>query len=305
MLWGIWGMYGPKKLEFTEINYIEQIKKFQIDRWRMLSLKEKEDVMQWIVDYKANEFGLPSICNIKIIELNGGRQNGEFVHKTHAINIEKELAVDLLKPPYHQKEKIVHQLANKEIFEILMHEFAHAMQQYVVENPKIYENDEFYQKLMLNRDLGQNSDLKAYFTLSSEKNFRKQQICSLLYRLQFSERQAFEFADQECKKFNETMKLLFPEDLAFAYHDSFSQFSKSIEEAKYEFNTDTPYEDIDDIIRVINYLEPLKPLNQEMWQAVIETQQQEKENVLKKLLGRFTAEKDNETEIEDLQIGNR
>ena len=255
---------------FTKENYYEQIKKFKMETWRSLSLSEKEKLMQWIVDYKAAQFGLPSLCTVKIKNIKDGAHGGKFFHKTHELYIEKRLAEELLKPPYNKKHSNV--LANKETFEVLMHEFCHALQQYVIEHPELYGEHEYYQLLVMNREDKQNNKLFAYFSLYCGDDPEKRELSSLLYTLQLSERDAMKFADDESKDFNVIMHTFFPDDPAFHFHDSFSQFYKRVEEAKDEFNTNHPFEDIDDIIRNINGVPTLNPLNKIMCQAVIKTQ---------------------------------
>lgn len=255
-------------IPLTEENYIQCIGNFQTNTWPFVPEDKKEQIMQFIVDYMANQMGLPSICKVKIKEFHDGAKKGEFDHKSKELGIERELAVNCLKPPYRKGEiSFSNLLAHKEVFEILMHEFCHAIQEYAKEHPEQFCNFKYYHLLHLNHEHCQNIKLNAYF-LPVDKNIQSM----LLYAIQPVERDACIFADRVSREFNDKMHDLFPDDLAFHEHDSFSAFQESMDNAKRRFKTTTPFEDINDIIRHINGVDTLNPLNEIMYQAVIDTQ---------------------------------
>lgn len=244
--------------------YFGHLKNMQIDNWRRLSLAQKEETLQYIVDYKAHQLGLPSICKVVIRNLNDSSKKGIFNKKTDELIINSKLAIDCLSTPYRTIDN--HVLANKDVFEVLMHEFEHALQKHAIE---IISNHGFDMSVFkLNYHDGNDSKLHSLFCVNKSDI----ELSTLLYKLQPVERDAFMFAKKECESFNQNMHNLFPNDLAFEYNDDFSMFEDSIDEAINKFQTQTPFEDIDDIIRHINGIEPLKPLNQKMWEAVQKTQ---------------------------------
>jgi hypothetical protein len=294
-------------MDFTNENYIEQIKKFQINVWSELMLEDKEKLMQWIVDYKAAQFGYPSLCNVSIRSLNDPSKKGLFVSKTGDLIIEKDLAVNGLKPPYRKNGlELKNVLSNKETFETLMHELRHAIQEYERQSA-LRDGFTSYSLLMcLNHEYGQNSHINAYFK-ATEKDSRS----VVLYMIQPTERDAFLFADKECREFNELMHSLFPSDEAFSMHDTFSAFNDAIQDAMILFETSEPFEDIDKILKSINGLPIDMPLNNLMYDAVQETQkkswpQRIKESILKtndRTFNIIKATDDIEPEAHDL--GNR
>ena len=294
--------------KYTEENLLEYLKRFQIDAWKSLSIKEKEYTMQWIVDYMAAQIGLPSLCNVKIEELDNTVESGFFEHNTHNLYIEKELAEDCLKPPYHTKRTPDrnHILATKEIIETLMHEFRHAYQQYVYEHANEIEATKYWFMVCLNREHEENNLYKSYFQLNTDKGPIYLESSFLLYSIQPQERDAYLFSCKASESINNKIHELFPEDESFDRHYSFCKFEDRVEDAKRLFQTDTPFEDIDDIICYINGIEPSKPLNQIMWKAVQETQKQgqthEKENLVNKIFNKF---KNNNHCLSDINELNR
>ena len=260
-------------MEFTKENYKKQLAKFRMNDWRHMPLNKKEKLLQWIVDYKASEFGLPPLCHVEITELSGGGNGGLYNHSTGILSIEKELAEDCLTPPYHDRsEQRYAPLASKEVFEILMHEFRHAYQHYIIDHPEIYENTEYYKVIYLNENPKCNSVLRTYFQTKDTRDKDKGEISSLLYMLQPVERDAFLFAEKESFKFNEEMANMFPNDLEFSMHYPSVSIDTQIQRACLIFRTKTPKEDIDNILRYIHGFPVEKPLNKNMYQAIKSTQ---------------------------------
>ena len=251
-----------------------------------------EKTLQSIINKIAESFNFPDVsCQIKIKSFKDPKTKGLFDSKTKTLFLEHDLFVKKLKSPYYYNDRpIINTLANKECFEVLMHEFCHALQDYYTEQ-QLFDKQNI---LILNKERSQNKEYYAYFNINV-----KNPKSALLYILQPLERDAFLFADDLSNKFNNVMRVLFPHDLSFSQHDRFSDFWFNTKLAEKVFNTQTPFDDIDDIIRHINGIEPLKPLNEEMWKAVQDSQKKELKG---RFLGRFFDEEINHTHEEELDL---
>lgn len=240
---------------------------FQSNNWERASTDTIKKNFQEMINELSRIYGASvPLCNVEIVKSNLGHFKGEYVHESHTLRLEHNLVVDKLKPPYYINGTAMHSpLTNKDAFETFIHEFRHAIQQYEKQTTYIKEPNDFTKLLLLNDEHKQNTKIKAYFKGGN-------MLADALYFIQPSERDAFLFASQMCQQFNGIMHSVFPEDLAFVVNDDFSNFQENVKAASQFFHTSTPFEDIDDILRHINGIEPLKPLNQEMWEAVQKTQ---------------------------------
>ena len=180
-----------------------------------------------------------------------------------------------------------------------IHELRHSLQarKFDIDVSKDVEFN--WEMLNYNRENGQSKDIQSVFTVCDND------LSTLLYHIQPSERDAFLFTQAICEEFRLLMNQLYPNDLAFQYPDDFSQFNESVELSKLKFHTQTPFEDVDDIIRHINGVEPTKPLNQKMWEVVQQTQLKHHG---RGLFSKFLYEDvqieeviSNETEIDDIE----
>ena len=280
---------------YNRVAYLEYLKNMQIDNWKQLSLAQKEKTLQYIVDYNANLLGLPSICHVRIANMKDDSKKGMFDKTTDILTINRKLAVDCLKPPY-RKNKDDHILATKDIYETLMHEFEHALQKHAINIIKQYGYD--MSVFELNYNNGNHTSVNSTFIIN-RKNKDAEFLSSLLYHIQPIERDAFAYANKKCVEFNNDMRELFPQDLSFAYSYPFSSFDTSVKMASVQFQTETLFEDIDDIIRVINGIEPNKEINQTMYDAVIKTQSKD---FVQKIIDKFNYEELVSDEQQDIEI---
>ena len=280
---------------------------FQKDIWdKEQNVVQLEAALQNIADVIATEYGMTSpICSVKIANLNDPRKKGEFDYNTQELKIEKFLAVDKLKPPYYADgQPVQNVVSNRETLEILIHELRHAMQEYYRNNPSLHHDTEYIELISLNLEHKQNYKYSAYFENSGG-------VSALLYNLQPVERDAFAFAEVICKDVVHYMRERYPEDLSFAINSGFSRYQDFVDDAKIIFNTETPLQDIDNVIRHINNRAVHAPLNSQMWKAVEQTQtkpitQQIKERfsfVKKEDLGSsrkdYTFDKDDKAKTQD------
>ena len=278
---------------------LQLFENFQNNNWNsIVDVKHMEQILQEVVDKIANHIGLKETpCEIKIKSMKNPTSKGLFNPKTKTIYLESDLFIKKLKPPYYRNGiPLTNSLSNKECFETLIHEFCHACQHYYIKN-NCFDSDNV---ILLNREPSLNKDYYSYFSIVPNN---KSSI--LLYSIQPAERDAFLFADDICREFNNQMHSLFQDDLSFVEHDRFSDFWFNIEIAMDTFHTQTPFEDVDDIIRHINGVEPKKPLNQEMWEVVQQTQSKHRG---RGLLDKFLYEDiqieetlSNEIEIDDIE----
>lgn len=255
---------------YTKDNYQSKLKLFHQDVWDNLTIKEKEDLLQWVVDYEAFLLGWPSICSVKIEKLSGGTKIGEYDSKNNIIKIEKELAIDGLKPPYHMNNiKNYHLTRELETYGALMHEFRHAIQNYIKRHPS--RNEKYRQLMIYNSDNANAKNLKMYFNINV-KSQAKKDASIILYKIQPSERDAFMYRDKKMDEFLKEIHELFPEKYpSWSFNDS--DFQQSVKEAKIRYETESPFEDIDNIIKVLNGESLELSLNEQMINDIYLTQQ--------------------------------
>lgn len=275
---------------------------FETSCWNSTKdVKTIENTLSKLASEIYCEYGITSnIPNIQITRQNNRMNKGSFIVNTNTIRLSYDLFVNKLKPPYYYKQKpISNILNNKECFETFIHELRHSLQarKFDIDVSKDVEFN--WEMLNYNRENGQNKDIQSVFTVCDND------LSPLLYHIQPSERDAFLFAQAICEEFRLLMNQLYPNDLAFQYPDDFSQFNESVELSKLKFHTQTPFEDVDDIIRHINGVEPTKPLNQKMWEVVQQTQLKHHG---RGLFSKFLYEDvqieeviSNETEIDDIE----
>ena len=87
-------------IEYTKENYIKQISQFHPNIWSHMQKDGKQDLLQWIVDYKAKSLGFPSICTVEIGNTGNKLSGGKFNSKTLTLVVEEEVAVNGLRVPY-------------------------------------------------------------------------------------------------------------------------------------------------------------------------------------------------------------
>lgn len=258
-------------LGFTRDNYLKQISKFNSQSWFTLNESEKEPLLQWLVDYKAHQLGLPSLCQVKLSDFKDGKVRGKFDRKTHILHMSNDLVIKSITPSVGVGAMRHNPLSHKETYETLMHEFWHAVQQYVIENPGKY-TVEHADMLLMNIENSTNKKLRNQFIVTRNKDAILSNSSYLLYAIQPVERYAFMYAENETKLFNDDMHMMYPNDLAFIRYYPFSNFEKIINDAKITFNTQTPFDDVDNVIRYINGEIQKSNVNQLMLQVVEKTQ---------------------------------
>ena len=241
---------------------------FQKEIWdKKTNVQDLQDALQNIVNAWMSVCDMPmDACQVEIIQFHDDSKKGEFSHRDNKLYLEYEMVINKLGIPYYSDGvPWSNPLSNKETIETLAHEFRHAMQNYFRTHSEQCFDKEYIENVMLNTESQQNSWVNAYF-------HNKGEVSALLYHLQFVERDAFLFADNFCRKFNEMMRVRYPEDLSFCMHDNFSNFQENVDNAKKVFRTTTPFRDIDDIVRKINHVKPHNALNTRMLVAVARSQ---------------------------------
>ena len=254
-------MYMINKVLLTQPELFDIFQKDTQDALR--NVEELNTSLQTIVSAWSKAYGLPeNFCTVEITFLHDESKKGEFNYDKNKLFLEYELVVNKLGIPYYSNGyPWSNPLSNKETIETLAHEFRHAMQQYYRTHPEACSDKDFLQKIIMNTEQQQNPQINAYFTNKGGES-------SLLYHLQFVERDAFTFASEFCSKFNDFMQARYPDDPSFCMQDDFSNFPESVEAAKKAFRTETPYADMDDIHRKINNINTFAPLNKKMFKAV-------------------------------------
>ena len=271
--------------------------KFPINEWNSCKdANELTAMFQTIADSLSKLYygeNTPSFCTIEICKLNSPTKKGEFDPNTNRLLLEYELFVNKLKIPYYSQSgaPIEHYVSNKECLDVFLHEYRHAMQHY----ERTHETNKHFisDAALLNFEHNQNKNLNAYFRMTQSR------VSDILYHLQPAERDAFIYAQSTLNDLVNEMAKLYSEDLTFKNYSSTSQFDINVKISCDVFNTQTPFEDIDDIIRHINGIEPSKPLNEEMWQAVQDSQKKEPKG---RFLGRFFDEESNYINEEELGV---
>lgn len=259
-------------LDFSKENYEIQLKKFHYDVWDKLLKTEKEKLLQWMIDYEAKQLGLPSLCKVRIGTLNGGGEKGRFNENKNLITIEKELAIDGLMPPFHERKKQHVCLdRNRETFKVLMHEFRHSVQLYVKSHPEKYQSSNFFKILRYNTEKGQHKSFNSYFTINYS-NKKTLFVSNILYTIQPSERDAIMFQDKKMKEFDNIMHKLFPEKYP-VWNENDSQLIGTVNDAIDRYQIDKPFEAIDTILMFLNGEDVEHELNEIMFRDVVETQQ--------------------------------
>lgn len=279
---------------FTKENYMNKLKDFQPERWDSLSKYQKEKLLQWIVDYEAKQLGLNSICVVKIDQIKGNTKSGEFDPKNKQITIEEDLALNGLKPPYH-----IPKIQNKNLtreydtYGTLMHEFRHAFQLYVKQHPKQFNDKEYFKIIMYNTNDNNNS-IYSYFDVNM-KNIETNLTSNVLYRIQPIERDAFMFQERKLRTFAKDMHILFPEQYP-DWYSSKKEFERAVENAKSRYQTETPFKDIDNIIKTMNGESITCVLNEQIIQDIKETQQKP---IIQQIKG-MLFEKEKQVDLDEL-----
>lgn len=235
---------------------------------------------------------IPNLCTVKVQKLHSPSKKGEFDPETNTLYIEHELSVNKLRVPYYYNgNPVTNYTSNIDSMEVFLHELRHAMQHY--ERTHQISNPQVPIITAINYESGQNEFHYAYFSITNSPAH------DTLYYIQPTERDAFLFAEQTVDDFINAMNQKYPEDLAFRKYKKYSPFQDAINNAIIYFDTQTPFEDIDNIVRHINGIEPSKPLNKEMWQAVQDSQKKEPKG---RFFGRFFDEEINHTHEEELDL---
>lgn len=244
---------------------------FQTDEWNRASAQRIQNNFQEIANCLSYMLGMKKpLCEVQIVKENSKRFKGRYVHETHILQIEHKIAVDKLKPPYYDKGvPISSPLSHKDAFEVFIHEFRHAIQEYEKEFVHPYTPSERTKLLWYNDEHMQNTEVNMYFCGGDK-------YADALHCIQPVERDAYMFAATLCQQFNDVMHKAYPDDLAFIMHEDYSNFTENVEKATILFNTQMPFEAIDDVLRSLNGDIPLNTLNTIMLEKVLETQSKTK-----------------------------
>ena len=263
---------------FQEIKYDEFVKVFEAlstNGWLAAKeIEDKEKALQKIVDfYSQRFFGIERLCSVAIIPF-GDASNARYEPSLNTIFLREDM-VQYGRVKMENGLEKTYTYPAKYAFFYLMHELRHAMQEYCITNPEKCPSDMRIDLIKLNQS-NKDPELNLYLKSESTRLGPQKTVCHerlfVMHLLQPAEKDAWEFAHKEVQDFEDIMREMFPNDVAFRTKETYSSFSRHAKRANTLFNTQSPIKEINDIFLAMSHHNVDAELNSQMCSTLLNSQ---------------------------------
>ena len=250
--------------------HIDIFHSFLPEVWSGLSNKEREFVLQSIVDEYFKKLGIDKSPRVWICDFPDGNSNlaehypkiGQILIRADLVN-NGQITID--------GDVIDYKWYLQQVYFALMHEMRHSIQKYYVEHPELCGDIGWLELMSNNRNTG-TPETSVYFTIDNELHRSLKLSATCLYELQPSEIDANDFAQKQLLLFVQHMRDKFPDHWMYDDVHVPIKFNARVEDARVLFLTNSPVEDINDVLFAINGNHVDRKLNDCVCGAVRDTQ---------------------------------
>jgi hypothetical protein len=245
-------------------------KRFLPEIWKDMSIDERQDTLQSIVNLFCKELGIDDIPKVWIDKFpKDSTRIAEHVPNARQILIRDDLVDG---GNVKIKDDIVtHKWYLQQVYFSLMHELRHAIQKYYVDNPSLCFNKKWLNLIESNR-ITNDPNTNSYFSVKKNLNSVLKDRAMSLYALQPSEIDANLFAYEQLKIFVSEMHKRYPESWMYNDLRVILNINTQIETAKIRFRTETPIQDIGSILFLIDNKDVGQQINPYVCNAIHKTQ---------------------------------
>lgn len=250
-------MKNSDDINFAQYLPNDLIIKLTREIWSTLTEEHKLNIAQTIVDIFLNVIGIPNNIKISFAEFDNDEINGIFDRNTNQLSLNKHFFISGYKK-FSENDIVYYNDANVYFYHIIMHELKHVEQAYLMQYPEL--NPERANKLMIN-----NTKIKYRYMYI---------VNSDLYNIQISEREAFKFERVQQKYLSDIASKILSADIVFRdfefeAHILKENYTSTLQRIKKDYQTNTPFEDLDNIMDAIINNKSYDNLNQIMLQDVL------------------------------------